>query len=63
VNVVAACKRHNLQKGNRFLHEIGWELPFKPEAPVGPLWRWKHLEDIDPRWEPFIGPTAAQSAA
>jgi 5-methylcytosine-specific restriction endonuclease McrA len=62
-NVVAACKRHNLQKGNRFLHELGWELPFQPKAPIGPLWRWRHLGDIDPRWEPFLGISAEAPAA
>jgi 5-methylcytosine-specific restriction endonuclease McrA len=63
VNVVAACKRDNLQKGNRLLHELGWELPFTPAAPAGPLWRWRHLGEIDPRWEPYLGPSATQSAA
>ena len=60
-NVVAACKRHNLQKGDRLLHELGWELPFPPQAPTGLLWRWQHLGDVDPLWEPYVGST--QSAA
>ena len=54
-NVVAACKLHNLKKGNRLLEEIGWELPREPVAPVGLLWRWRHLEDIDPLWTDFLG--------
>jgi len=60
-NVVAACKRHNLMKGDRFLHEIGWELSFLPKAPEGLLWRWRHLGEVNPLWEPYIGeaPTAA----
>ena len=60
-NVVAACKRHNLQKGDRFLEEIGWELPFEPAAPAGLLWRWRHLGEVDPLWAPYLG--EAQSAA
>ena len=60
-NVVAACKRHNLQKGNRLLSELGWELAFQPQAPTGPLWRWRHLGQIDPEWEPYLG--SARSAA
>jgi 5-methylcytosine-specific restriction endonuclease McrA len=63
VNVVAACKRHNLQKGDRLLHELGWELPFQPKAPVGPLWRWRHLGEVDPRWELYLGPPSRRSAA
>jgi hypothetical protein len=59
--VVAACKRHNLQKGDRLLHELGWELPFPPQAPTGLLWRWQHLGEVDPLWEPYVGST--QSAA
>ena len=54
-NVVAACKRHNLQKGNRLLDEIGWELPFEPYAPAGLLWRWRHLDEVDPLWGPYLG--------
>ena len=60
-NVVAACKRHNLQKGNRLLSEIGWHLPFEPHAPSGLLWRWRHLGQIDPLWEEYLG--ESQSAA
>ncbi len=56
-NVIAACKRHNLQKGDRLLHEIGWELLFEPTAPSGLLWRWRHLGEIDPLWEPYLGET------
>jgi 5-methylcytosine-specific restriction endonuclease McrA len=54
-NVVAACKRHNLQKGDRMLHEIGWELLFEPYVPAGLLWRWRHLGEVDPLWGPYLG--------
>jgi 5-methylcytosine-specific restriction endonuclease McrA len=60
-NVVAACKRHNLQKGDRLLHEIGWELSFDPWAPKGLMWRWRHLGEIDPLWAPYL--SDAQPAA
>ncbi len=29
-NVVAACRRHNMQKGDRLLEEIGWRMHFEP---------------------------------
>jgi len=54
-NLVAACKRHNLQKGNRLLSELGWELRHEPAAPTGLLWRWRHLEHVDPLWTEFLG--------
>lgn len=53
-NLVAACKQHNLQKGNRLLSEIGWELRHEPAPPAGLLWRWRHLEGIDPLWLQFL---------
>ena len=34
-NVVAACKRDNLFKGDQLLSELGWTLPFNPGAPEG----------------------------
>jgi 5-methylcytosine-specific restriction endonuclease McrA len=54
-NVVAACKRHNLQKGNRLLAELGWELRREPTAPSGLLWRWRHLDEVDPLWSDYLG--------
>lgn len=53
-NVVASCKRDNLTKGDRFLHELGWSLPFTPTAPDGHLWRLRHLAEVDPLWEPYL---------
>src|ERR1700761_4547370 len=32
-NVVAACARCNHRKADRLLSEIGWTLPFVPDAP------------------------------
>ena len=53
-NVVAACRRHNMQKGDRLLEEIGWGLHFEPRVPDGPWWRWRHVPDADPLWAPFL---------
>ena len=53
-NVVAACRRHNMQKGDRLLEEIGWRMHFEPRVPDGPWWRWRHVPDADPLWAPFL---------
>jgi 5-methylcytosine-specific restriction endonuclease McrA len=53
-NVVAACRRHNMQKGDRLLEEIGWRMHFEPRIPDGPWWRWRHLPDPDPLWAPYL---------
>ncbi len=36
-NVVMMCVRHNSQKGDRSLDELGWSLKCEPEAPRGAL--------------------------
>ena len=53
-NVVAACRRHNMQKGDRLLEEIGWRMHFEPRVPDGPWWRWRHVPDPDPLWAPYL---------
>jgi 5-methylcytosine-specific restriction endonuclease McrA len=53
-NVVAACKRDNLHKGDQLLSELGWTLRIKPAPPDGHLWRLRHLSDVDPLWEPYL---------
>lgn len=53
-NVVTACRRHNTQKGDRFLHELGWSLRVEPRVPDGLWWRWRNVPDVDPLWEPFL---------
>ena len=53
-NVVAACKRDNLRKGDLLLSELGWSLSFKPSAPDGHLWRLRHLSDVDPLWRQYL---------
>ena len=51
-NVVAACKKHNHDKGSRLLEELGWELRIKPEAPYGLLWRIGSESELQPGWSP-----------
>ena len=53
-NVVAACRRDNTLKGDRFLSELGWQLRREPRVPEGLWWRWRHLPDQHPLWEPFL---------
>jgi len=53
-NVVAACRRHNMQKGDRLLEEIGWRLHFEARVPDGPWWRWRHVLNPDPLWAPYL---------
>lgn len=54
LNVVAACKPHNLEKGDRLIEEIGWRMHFEPRVPEGPWWRWRHVPDPDPLWAPYL---------
>ena len=58
-NVVAACKKHNHDKGSRLLEELGWELRIKPEAPYGLLWRIGSESELQPGWSPFLRLNAA----
>ena len=53
-NVVAACRRHNTQKGDRLLEELGWRLHFEPRVPEGPWWRWRYVPDPHPEWAPYL---------
>lgn len=53
-NVVAACRRHNMQKGDRLLEELGWRLHFEPRVPDGLRWRWRQVPDPDPLWAPYL---------
>ncbi|HEY8081785.1 MAG TPA: HNH endonuclease [Acidimicrobiales bacterium] len=53
-NVVAACRQHNVEKGDRLLEELGWRLRHEPRAPQGLWWRWRPIEDPDPLWAPFL---------
>lgn len=53
-NVVAACVRCNHRKADRTLHELGWELPFRPRAP-----RWSTTVGgaagrAEPAWSQYL---------
>jgi 5-methylcytosine-specific restriction endonuclease McrA len=37
-NVVAACKKCNSKKADKTLEQIGWVLPFVPNAPSAKTW-------------------------
>lgn len=61
LNLAACCHRCNNKKGNRLIHELGWELRYKPFAPgywasaVSKLAGSK----TDPSWNEYLMPEAA----
>ena len=61
-NVVAACRRCNHAKADRFLAEIGWSLPRQPGAPSGAAWRLLGHRTVDPRWHTWLGMPESVSA-
>jgi 5-methylcytosine-specific restriction endonuclease McrA len=54
-NVVAACRRCNHAKADRYLAELGWSLPRPPGAPSGAAWRLLGHRTVDPRWREWLG--------
>lgn len=59
-NLVACCFRCNNNKGDKTLHELGWELSFIPKMPTGMQWLVRGVERVQPEWDTFLGvPTAA----
>ena len=61
-NVVAACRRCNHTKGDRFLAELGWKLPHPPRTPSGAAWRLLGARTVDPRWREWLGIPESVSA-
>ena len=61
-NVVAACRRCNHAKADRFLAEIGWSLPRQPGAPSGAAWRLLGTRSVAPRWREGLGVPESVSA-
>ena len=61
-NVVAACRRCNSHKEDRFLHEVGMRLPHHPVAPRDRAWVLAAIGGHRPDWEPWLGRRAAISA-
>lgn len=53
-NVVAACRRCNLTKGNRLLHETTMILRRTPMAPKQLSWLLVALERVPEHWKPYI---------
>ncbi len=55
-NVTLMCVRHNSQKGNRLLHELGWRLKSDPVAPRGALVLLARagLQSPPPLWAPYL---------
>jgi 5-methylcytosine-specific restriction endonuclease McrA len=55
-NVALMCVRHNSQKGDRLLQELGWKLKAEPTAPRGALVLLTRagMESPPPLWAPFL---------
>lgn len=54
-NVVAMCSKHNFEKADLTLDEIGWTLKSKPYAPTGTKWLFIGI-GVDPQesWVPYL---------
>ena len=53
-NLVACCLKCNNLKGDKTLHELGWELKFTPRLPTGMAWTIRGAESVDPEWVDFL---------
>jgi 5-methylcytosine-specific restriction endonuclease McrA len=53
-NLVACCLRCNNIKGDKTLHELGWELPVTPRMPSGLAWTIRGTDSVDPEWVGFL---------
>lgn len=55
-NVTLMCVRHNSQKGDRLLSELGWRLASEPRAPRGALVLLARagLQAPHPEWAPYL---------
>jgi 5-methylcytosine-specific restriction endonuclease McrA len=55
-NVVMMCVRHNSQKGDRLLSELGWKLKQEPTAPRGALVLLARagMQAPPPLWAPYL---------
>lgn len=62
-NVVAACRRCNTLKRDRYLHETSLKLRRPPVAPHFATWFLLHDRTMPPAWAPFLQNIAALSAA
>jgi 5-methylcytosine-specific restriction endonuclease McrA len=61
-NVVAACRRCNLHKGDRLLHEAGMQLRSSPALPRQYAWLVVTVGEVPATWEPYLRMPASLSA-
>jgi 5-methylcytosine-specific restriction endonuclease McrA len=54
-NVVAACRRCNLAKGSRMLHETTMVLRRAPAQPRHLSWLLVALDRVPEQWKPYLG--------
>jgi 5-methylcytosine-specific restriction endonuclease McrA len=57
-NVVAACRRCNTSKRDRYLHETSLELRRSPEAPCHLSWVTVAVGRVPELWEQYLGDAA-----
>jgi 5-methylcytosine-specific restriction endonuclease McrA len=57
-NVVAACRRCNTTKRDRYLHETGMHLQRDPAAPQHLSWVSVVVGHVPALWEPYLGDAA-----
>lgn len=55
-NVVAACRRCNAAKGDRFLDDAGFVLRRHPKAPRSRIWLLAASGEVRKEWEPYVAP-------
>lgn len=53
-NLVACCLKCNNIKGDKTLHEMGWQLKFNPRMPSGTIWMVRGAERFEPEWNPYL---------
>lgn len=61
-NVVAACRRCNTQKRDRYLHETSMQLACRPRAPREHTWVIVSVGRLPEHWEPYLRVATAQPA-
>jgi 5-methylcytosine-specific restriction endonuclease McrA len=57
-NVVAACRRCNTGKRDRYLHETSMQLRRTPDAPRHSSWVTVAVGHVPELWEPYLGDAA-----
>ena len=57
-NVVAACRRCNTSKRDRYLHETSLQLRRSPEAPCHLSWVKVAVGHVPELWEQYLGNAA-----